>query len=202
MTEVLVSSKALDTAIGRVSHAMGSDDARPILAAVLIEGDKAGLRVVAADNYRVAVADVTTDDRSPLGKCVLPRDQVPLLRTFLKGRDRMIQVTVSNERTRIDFDDMGYRSIQLPLIFGTYPNYAALLGEAPGERSAVGINPAYLAESAKALPKGQTLAVRFPKPANLNRAVLVTATGYTEIIMPIKTDLDEAAPGSETLAAA
>lgn len=192
-----VTSKAFDDAIGRVAHAMAPDEGRPILSGFLLEGDAAGLRVVAADNYRLAIADVADGDFSAFrfGGVVVPRDQVPVLRAFLKVRKR--DVTIESLPPHLVVAD-SYGSVTLRTIDGKFPDYRVLLHKKRGDRQVVGINPAFLTDAARALPKGLPMAVSVPTAkGGLGAAVLVTVRGYTEIIMPVR--MTGALGGIETI---
>lgn len=192
---ITVASADLDAALARVAHAMAPDDSRPILAAVLFEGDTRGFRLVAADNYRLAIADVTRLDASAFGTLVLPRDQVPVLRAFLKVRKRQVELTA--EGLHLIATD-SYSTVRLRAIDGKFPDYRILLNKKRGDRQVVGINPAFLTDAARSLPKGLPMAVSVPTAkGGLSAAVLVSAEGYSELIMPVR--LTESFGSAETV---
>ena len=57
---VSVDGGAFAAAIGQVSVAASTDDARPVLTGVFFETEAGRLRMVATDSYRLAVRDVPT----------------------------------------------------------------------------------------------------------------------------------------------
>lgn len=193
MSAISCSSKALEGALKRVEHAMADDEARPILAGVLLEGDKLGLRVVAADNYRLAIADIADGDFSELGSVCVPRDELGIVRAFLKvwPKDHPIHIErrssgpMTGQPSLVLSDD--YRRVEVRLYDGMYPNYRILLTAKKSDRESIGINPAYLVEASRSVPKGEVVAIRLPATrAKLSAAVQVSGKGYTEIIMPVR----------------
>ena len=113
MDTVTITLPASDLALSvdRVKHAMAVDMARPILAGMHFEITAARLRVAAADNYRIAWADMSLDpveDRER--EFTIARSDVLFLLRWLKaykGRDRngivptMVTLTVSEERLEV-----------------------------------------------------------------------------------------------------
>lgn len=59
---VAVDGGAFSAALGQVSVAASTDDARPILTGVFFEHEAGKLRMVATDSYRLAVRDVPAVD--------------------------------------------------------------------------------------------------------------------------------------------
>lgn len=180
MIPMEIESKALNAAIGRVIHAVADNEARPILNCILFEGDEDGLRLIAADNYRIAVADVAEGDYSALGRINLPMDQVAILRAFLAKYSRSFALSHADDKlTATDGTD----TVTLRLLHGTFPNYRAVI-DVPVPRSTLNVNPKYVMDAMKAL-KGAA-DVQFDLPDSRLQTVYVKATGYSEWIMPIR----------------
>lgn len=178
---VLVQSKALNAAIGKVIHAVAAEPNRPILTCILIEGDEHGLRLVAADNYRLAIADVDVGDYTAIGRINVPHAQVLILRAFLAKDSR--EVALTHDGQTLTAKD-GFDTVLLRLMDGKWPNYQAAIVDAPVARTVVHANQRFLLDSLKAL-KGAT-ATRIELPDNELQTVYVQAEGYSEWIMPIK----------------
>jgi DNA polymerase III sliding clamp (beta) subunit (PCNA family) len=170
-------SDAMDKALGRVWHAVATDEERPILATVLFEGVAQGFRLVAADNYRIAIATLSEEDHSDFGRVALPRMYVSTLRAFLKAWKRTVSVKVEGERLVV-----GDSRDQLALRYmnGTFPNYASVI---PNGGPVVGVNPKYLADTAAAT-KG--LILKLTKGETLEAPFVITAEDYREAIMAVR----------------
>lgn len=178
---VSVNSKDLNSAMGKVLHAVAPDMNRPILTCVLIEGDEQGLRLVAADNYRIVVADVTEGDFTEIGRINLPKDQVPILRAFLAKYKRDVEISHADDKlTATDGTD----TVTLRLMWGTFPNYRAAITEVPVARTTVRVNQRYLLDALKAVKGAVVTQLDLPDAAL--STIYVRADGYSEWIMPIR----------------
>lgn len=182
--QVDIGSKELNAAIGRVWHAVADEEARPILTCILFEGDADGLRLVAADNYRIAIVDVAEGDFTAIGRINLPRAQVTILRAFLAKYKR--EVIVSHDGSKLTATD-GTDTVTLRLMDGMFPNYRAAITEVPVARSGVTVNPQYLIDAMKAL-KGALTGTRIELPDAALQTIYVKADGYSEWIMPIRAE--------------
>lgn len=181
-----IRSKVLDEALGRVIHAAGDSDARPILATVLFEGDADGFRLVAADNYRIAIAELLEDDHSAFGRVPVPVTFIPTLRAFLKAHDRLVILEVKADKFIVrDASD----ALSLRFVDGTYPNYASII---PKDGATLGVNPAYLTDAARAT-KGLSV-LKLSKGDSQAAPFVFEATGYREAIMAIRL-LPDGTPG-------
>jgi len=197
VSKLVVMSDDLGDALGRVLHAVAPDETRPILSTVLFEGDERGFRLVAADNYRLAIATVT-DEACDLGRVPVARSEIAMLRAFLgayrgdreiaiefrEGPDFAGMAKTPANRLRLAISD-AYRSVSLLVIDGTYPNYAEIVSVAK-RREKVAVNPSYVVDAARALSKNAPTGMRIEIPINPKDPVLVAATDYVEYIMPIR----------------
>lgn len=117
---VAVDGPAFAAAIGQVSVAASTDDARPILTGVFFETHEGRLRMVATDSYRLAVRDVPAVE-APLSGLVPVRALRELARTV--GADNL-RVAVG-DREAAFASSRG--TLTARLIEGTFPNYRSLI---------------------------------------------------------------------------
>lgn len=83
--EIVVGAQALARALDNVRYAASEDPDHPMLCAILLEPHDGGVRLVATDRYRLAVAEV---EDAPAGHdgadtCLLPTDLADRLRRHL-----------------------------------------------------------------------------------------------------------------------
>jgi DNA polymerase III sliding clamp (beta) subunit (PCNA family) len=186
MPTITTTTGALRIALSRVKHAAAKEEDRPILHTVLFEGDGEGFRLVTADNYRIAIARISTDgDVAGFGRVAVGLDEVPVIQALIK---RQGAVTISHDEASLTVSVLvgrWRRSVTLPTFEGTWPNYASVVGMAG--TVPVGIRSDYLYEALRAA--GQDVArVRVGGPTDPVQ-VDTNADGecdYTEIIMPVR----------------
>lgn len=181
-----VSTDRLVRAIKLVTHAAATDEVRLILNGILFEGTTEGLALVAADNYRLARCEVVeAEDWSDFGRRVVPLDEIPLiLRTIAKSLS--IDLALEGDRLLVA---TAYRRLTVPLADGTYPDYWHVLPRTPeADRSPLGVNPRFLAETARALAGDRSgLGVaKFYVGTWDQPLIVVGSEGYTEAIMPLR----------------
>ena len=183
---VTVNSGRLDKGIRSILHAVSRDYARPILTCALFEGDSSGFRVVGADNYRIAIADLEVLGGEPegFGRAAVPSEELNGIKWLLR-RQPASDVTLSHQDARLTLT-AGSRSLTVDLLDGTYPNYAELFVAAkPGP--VMGLNPAYLTDVGRALRGQPVVRVEF-RSALLPLIVTAGDDGeaYREAIMPVR----------------
>ena len=192
MGTITATTENLALALGTVIHAASKDAARPILHGVYLESyPRGGLRCVAADNYRIAVAPVEngTADES----LILHLDSAAeLLRMVKKER-------VSTDLT-ITTDDPGHAtatwgrgsSLGLQVIDGVFPNYQQVLPVSRDGDRTIGLDAATIAEAAKAhapgARRGAERNVRVTVNADPLAPIVVRPQVGTsfEVIMPVR----------------
>ena len=171
-------------AIDRVKHAMAADLSRPILASFLIEATAdADIRLVAADNYRLALVTLETADiEGEWPQTVVARDGVPMLRDFLTmiGGGANIRVERLTDRLRVTSQ---MQTAEVRLVDGTYPDHAVITDREGGPVLAR-FNPKYLADAGKAAGKAALVTVKSTGP--LDPVLVTDGNGYREWIMPVK----------------
>jgi DNA polymerase III sliding clamp (beta) subunit (PCNA family) len=194
----VVSAPRLKAGLDAVFHAVSSDFFRPVLAAVLFEDAMASLRLVAADNYRVAIYDVPLagggDAKFGSRRVLLPRPEVKVLRAVLSSLKSVVRLSLvvgpplpvsgstptSKFRLRVDW---GYGVIDLHLMEGTFPDYEKLMRPELAEPS-VTLSGQYMAEAGKAFGKSIVLVEIGPDP--LSPVIFRDGGPLTEIVMPVR----------------
>lgn len=209
-----IHSDDLRKGLRAVRHAVG-DGYRPILASVCLEGDDKGVRLVAADNYRVAVFDLIDasdvleqPEAMALGRRPISDMELRALDAWLASCGGSVIVT-AKERT-ITFA-AGSRSLTVATIDGTFPEWPQVFPDDDRPGVTVAVNPKYLAEAAKAAATSRTgtieLVIGKPWEPVLLR---VPGAELREVLMPIMTQRahdqrlaeDEAAKATEPMAVA
>jgi DNA polymerase-3 subunit beta len=121
-----VPQNILRVALGEVTFAAATDEARPILTGVLarFEGDR--LTLAAADNYRIAVKTVTVLDPVEETSLVVPARSLHELSRVLSDTDEPVDIVLSPSRNQILFHLEGIDLVSR-LIDGQFPNYQQVL---------------------------------------------------------------------------
>src|ERR1035437_886180 len=121
-----VPQNVLRQALGEVTFAAATDEARPILTGVLakFEGDK--LTLAAADNYRIAVKTLTMLDPVEETSVVVPARSLQELSRILSDTSDPVDIVLSHSRNQILFHIEGIDLISR-LIDGQFPNYQQVL---------------------------------------------------------------------------
>lgn len=117
-----VDGDAFAAALGQVSVAASTDDARPILTGVFFEHEAGKLRMVATDSYRLAVRDVPAVDADLSG--LVPVRALKELGRSVGSAD--LKVTVG-DREATFASSRG--TLTARLIEGSFPNYRQLIPE-------------------------------------------------------------------------
>ncbi|MFE9205169.1 MerR family transcriptional regulator [Micromonospora sp. NPDC007230] len=144
MTTRLVLPRAdLAAAVDAVRFAVGSDPDLPVLSAVLLEVEADGVRLVATDRHRLAVARAGGKVDGPEVRALLPADAVDEMRTLLDtgvGITPEAHLTVAADRVEVSVAGRAMAAAALPYDF---PDYRRLLhgqvGGAPAYRIPVDV---------------------------------------------------------------
>ncbi|MEH1167127.1 MerR family transcriptional regulator [Micromonospora sp. CPCC 205539] len=130
-TTLLLSPAELAAAVEAVRFAVGVDPELPMLSGVLLDVEPDGVRLVATDRHRLALARAAADVDGPPVRAYLPVDLIDQLRALLDAADvRPVRLTVSGADLRITVADRTVTGTALPYDF---PDYRRLLREALGE---------------------------------------------------------------------
>ncbi|WP_433263179.1 MerR family transcriptional regulator [Micromonospora vinacea] len=131
-TTLLVSPAALAAALDAVRFAVGGDPELPMLAGVLFDVEPDGVRLVATDRYRLALARAGADVDGPPVRVFVPVALVDELRPLLDTADAWpVRLTVAGADLRVRAADSTVTGTALPYDF---PDYHRLLRKSVGER--------------------------------------------------------------------
>jgi DNA polymerase-3 subunit beta len=121
-----IPQNAMRDALGHVTFAAATDEARPILTGVLMkfEGDK--LTLAAADNYRIAVKTLTMLDPVEETSVVVPSRSLQELSRVLSDTNDPVDIVLAPSRNQILFHLEGVDLVSR-LIDGQFPNYQQVL---------------------------------------------------------------------------
>jgi len=144
--KIVLDAAALRKALGRVRHAVAGDEARPVLTTVAFQADGESLRLVAADNYRLATMtiDVASGSVESATPFLLQKGDIGHLRAFLKDYDTS-PLLVARDAQTVTFAH-GRRSVTYVTLDGVFPDYRSLVETAttPDPLAVVGVTPALL----------------------------------------------------------
>ncbi len=129
-----VAQKVLRQALDETAFAAASDEARPILTGVLarFEGDQ--LTLAAADNYRIAVKQLTVLDPVEETSVVIPARALHELARVLGDTDDPVAIVLAHSRNQLLFHLDGI-DLVTRLIDGQYPNYQSVLPSSHATRA-------------------------------------------------------------------
>jgi DNA-binding transcriptional MerR regulator len=144
MTARLVVNRVdLAAAVDAVRFAVGTDPDLPVLSAVLLEVEADGVRLVATDRHRLAVARAVGKVAGPGVRALLPADTVDELRGLLDtgaGITPEAHLTIAPDRVEVSVAGRAVAAVVLPYDF---PDYRRLLhgqvAGAPAYRIAVDV---------------------------------------------------------------
>jgi DNA polymerase-3 subunit beta len=126
-----VDGAAFASALGQVSVAASTDDARPILTGVYFENQDGKLRMVATDSYRLAVCDVPAVDADLSG--LVPVRALKELGRSVGANDLRVGM---GDREAVFNSSRG--TLTARLIEGSFPNYRQLIPDSYPSRLTVG----------------------------------------------------------------
>ncbi|WP_435825949.1 MerR family transcriptional regulator [Micromonospora zamorensis] len=132
ITTLLLSPADLAAALDAVRFAVGADPEVPMLSGVLLDVEPDGVRLVATDRYRLALARSRADVDGPPVRVFVPVALVDQLRPLLDAGDAWpVSLTVAGADLRVLVADRTLTGTALPYDF---PDYRRLLRKAVGER--------------------------------------------------------------------
>jgi DNA polymerase-3 subunit beta len=121
-----ISQRALRTALGEVTFAAASDEARPILTGVLTRFEGDHLTLAAADNYRIAVKTATILDPVEDTSVVVPARTYSELERLLADSDDPVELILAPGKNQVVFHLEGIDLVSR-LIDGQFPNYQQVI---------------------------------------------------------------------------
>ncbi|MFE9692805.1 MerR family transcriptional regulator [Micromonospora sp. NPDC005806] len=126
-TRLVLSRVDLAAAVDAVRFAVGTDPELPVLAGVLLDVEPDGVRLVATDRHRLAVARVTGKIDGPAVRALLPVDVVDALRALLDtgaGITPEAHLTVGPDRVEVS---VAGRVVATAVPSYDFPDYRRLL---------------------------------------------------------------------------
>ncbi|MEV7265378.1 MerR family transcriptional regulator [Micromonospora aurantiaca] len=135
-TRLVLSRTDLAAAVDAVRFAVGADPGLPVLSGVLVEVEPDGVRLVATDRHRLAVARVGGTVDGPPVSALLPVAAVDELRALLDldGADSA-EVVVATDRVTVAVAGRPLTAVPLPYDFPDYRRLLrAQLGDVPTYR--------------------------------------------------------------------
>lgn len=176
--------------IKQVEHAKANDGARPVLASILMEERDGKLRLVTADNFRIAWTDIPTEKLTPETKVMLRGDDVPALKRFLadrlrwwpKSAIRLVTFYLA-DGVRLTWECSGY-AMTVVAMDSHFPDYMQVLPK-KGDKPSVVLNPRYIKDMAASLRNWPYCRVYITDP--LKPPLFIGENGG-ECIMPIKSE--------------
>ncbi len=132
-----VDARALREALGEVVFAAATDESRPILTGVLtkLAGDR--MTLAAADNYRIAVRNLTLAQAvaAEISIVVPGRSYAELMR-ILPDAEQQIDITITPNKSQVLFHVEGIDLVSR-LIEGQFPNYEPVIPTSHSSRAVV-----------------------------------------------------------------
>ena len=129
----------LRQALDHVVFAAATDDSRPVLTGVhfAISGD--GIRLAAADGFRLAVYSLELPDAGAQEReVIVPARALGELARLLGDAGQAVSMTINAAQTQVLFD-LGHATLIAQLIQGTFPNYQQLIPSSSTTRTEVSI---------------------------------------------------------------
>ncbi|MFC4022143.1 MerR family transcriptional regulator [Micromonospora sp. GCM10011542] len=130
-TRLVLSRVELAAAIDAVRFAVGTDPELPVLGGVLFDADSDGVRLVATDRHRLALARAGGTLDGPPVRALLPVTAVDEIRARLAaGTTATVPVTLTGDRVVLTVDGSEVVAATMP---DEFPDYRRLLPRAGGE---------------------------------------------------------------------
>lgn len=124
LAEYTVSQGRLRWVVEKTSFAMAHQDVRHYLNGLLLEFRDGGVRAVATDGHRLALAEMEADISGEVRSLIVPRKGVLELNRILDDVDEPLSVVVGQGFLRIDRQRM---VMTTKLIDGRFPDYEAVV---------------------------------------------------------------------------
>ncbi|MEE4330829.1 MAG: DNA polymerase III subunit beta [Wenzhouxiangella sp.] len=124
LAEYSINQGRLRWLVEKTSFAMAHQDVRHYLNGLLLEFRDGGLRAVATDGHRLALAEARADISGELRSLIVPRKGVLELNRILDDIDEPLTVVVGQGFLRIDRERM---VMTTKLIDGRFPDYEAVV---------------------------------------------------------------------------
>lgn len=136
-TGLVINAKTFRQLLEGVVFAAGEDSNRPILGGVLFELNGSVLKLVAADGFRLAIADGELDGATGQRSFILPAPALrELLRIMASTRAEHLTIFFPPEEGQVVFQSDGIQMV-IRTIEGKYPDYHQILPKSYAIRAVV-----------------------------------------------------------------
>ena len=136
---VEMAPEKLREALEHVVFAAATDDSRPVLTGVDFAIGPDGIRLAAADGFRLAVFRLDLEGAGQEREVIVPARALGELTRLLAEAERPVRMTVNNAQTQVLFD-LGHATLIANLIQGTFPNYQQLIPASSATHTEVTVN--------------------------------------------------------------
>ena len=134
-----IDAARLRTALDQTVFAAATDDSRPVLTGVQFVADEQGIRLAAADGFRVSIHRLElAEPVSSLTAIVPARALGELSRLLADARDGSVTMTFNAAKTQVQFD-LGHAKLIAQLIQGTFPDTEKLIPPETNTRTEVSV---------------------------------------------------------------
>ncbi len=136
---IKIEAGRLRTALDQTVFAAATDDSRPVLTGVQFVGDEKGIRLAAADGFRVSIHRMELAE--PVGDltAIVPaRALGELSRLLADAQDGSVTMTFNAASTQVQFD-LGHAKLIAQLIQGTFPDTEKLIPPETSTRTEVSV---------------------------------------------------------------
>lgn len=125
VTPATMKSDQFAAMVSQVARAASTDDHRPVLTGVLLQGSEGTLTAVATDSYRLAVRSLPWETETPV-HALVPRQALEEARRTADQLGADVQLILEDAQATVEFPD---RRLTTRLIEGKYIDYGQLLPE-------------------------------------------------------------------------
>jgi DNA polymerase III subunit beta len=133
-----IEPERLREALEHVVFAAATDDSRPVLTGVDFAIGPSGIRLAAADGFRLAVFNLELNGAGQEREVIVPARALGELSRLLQEAEQPARMTVNAPQTQVLFD-LGHATLIANLIQGTFPNYQQLIPASSATRTEVAV---------------------------------------------------------------
>jgi DNA polymerase-3 subunit beta len=134
-----IEPERLREALEHVVFAAATDDSRPVLTGVDFAIGPSGIRLAAADGFRLAVFNLELNGAGQEREVIVPARALGELARLLQEAEQPARMTVNAPQTQVLFD-LGHATLIANLIQGTFPNYQQLIPASSATRTEVSVS--------------------------------------------------------------
>lgn len=124
LSETLIPSKILATAISKTIFATGNDDLRPIMSGVFFQLSTTSLTFAATDAHKLVKYSRTDLTATQDANFVMPKKPLNVLKSVLSGLDEEVKISYNDTNAVFSFESY---VLTCRLVDGKYPNYEGVI---------------------------------------------------------------------------